>query len=438
MCTHLHKREGGTYYFRRAVPAALRDQLAGRREWVMSLHTKDRNHAKRLIPPLTIETDMALEAARSAIQCHSTGKAAVVPRSDFGLLDALKRVIPAGSCNGPSTGIRHQARQGADGLAKSPAVPLLETFEAYAAEQKIKAATAAEWRSILKNLTAFLGHDDASQIKPEDLDRWRDRLLNERTKRGIKRDPGTVKDKYLAAIRATLNWAVEKRKVTENVALRVVVRVPRKAKLRERDFTLDESKAILSATIKRVDSKISPEAALARRWIPWLCAYTGARVNELSQLRGKDISLIEGIWTVRITPEAGTVKANVARIVPLHPHLVEQGFLALASLTRDAPLFYDPTKIRNPGDGNRYFKKVGERLRDWVRKEVGVTDPNLQPNHGWRHTFKTMMVDANISERIADAIQGHAPRSVGQTYGRVSLKTMHEAIIALPRFDIGN
>ena len=54
---------------------------------------------------------------------------------------------------------------------------------------------------------------------------------------------------------------------------------------------------------------------------------TGARVNEFSQLRKKDVQQVDGIWTVRITPEAGTVKTNEARVVPLHEHLIQQGFL---------------------------------------------------------------------------------------------------------------
>ena len=41
-------------------------------------------------------------------------------------------------------------------------------------------------------------------------------------------------------------------------------------------------------------------------------------------------------------------------------------------------------QARKPGAANRHAKKVGERLAEWVRGEVGIIDPNLQPNHGWR------------------------------------------------------
>jgi hypothetical protein len=49
MCTYLAKREA-IYYFRRPVPEELRPYLDNRREWMLSLHTKDRETAKQALP----------------------------------------------------------------------------------------------------------------------------------------------------------------------------------------------------------------------------------------------------------------------------------------------------------------------------------------------------------------------------------------------------
>ena len=43
--------------------------------------------------------------------------------------------------------------------------------------------------------------------------------------------------------------------------------------------------------------------------------------------------------------------------------------------------------------------KARERLAKWVR-ELGITDPEVQPNHGWRHSFKQIGHRNEISERI--------------------------------------
>lgn len=468
MCTYLDQ-VGSTYYFRRVVPLELRPYIltrtgAPRTEWKISLGTKDREEAKRLLPEHTLRTNAEIDDAKDELAAAGSGVAGESRSKSPGVQSAMyarlaneralrrearnrQRAEMEETASKFSTAeldpvhaiikdIMEERREAASQApAQADAVPLLKAFDAYAMEQAIKPTTRYEWRQNLKALVKFLGHDDAARITVDDLDRWREALLSETTKRGTLRTARTVKDKYFAALRATLNWVVEKRKLKENVATKVVVRVPRKAKLRDRDFTAVEARTILRATLMASESNVTPKTALARRWIPWLCAYTGARVNEISQLRGKDVTQIEGIWAVRITPEAGTVKANSARLVPLHPHLIEQGFPAVAKAAGDSPIFYDPSTTRRPGQGNRHFKKVGERLRDWVRDEVKITDPAIQPNHAWRHTFKTMTRAAEIPERVADAIQGHAPKSVGQSYGSVPLKTLADAIGKLPRFE---
>ena len=77
------------------------------------------------------------------------------------------------------------------------------------------------------------------------------------------------------------------------------------------------------------DTRTAHEAC--KRWVPWLCAYTGARPGEMTQLRGADVIERDGVHAIRITPAAGTVKGGTARIVPLHEHLIAQGFLRVRS-----------------------------------------------------------------------------------------------------------
>jgi integrase len=337
----------------------------------------------------------------------------------------------------PSKPVRQRSAGPVTPTPAVASVPLLATYDAYAKTQGMTVGVRDEWRRVMVRLIDFLGHDDAARITPDDVLRWRNQLQEELTAKGTPRDPRTIRGKYISALKATLNWAVQERKLPSNAAATVVVRVPKKAKLRDRDFTAGEARAILTASMAPSGGRQSPEYVLARRWIPWLCAYTGARVNEFSQLRGEDVRQVDGIWTVRITPEAGSVKNNEARVVPLHSHLIEQGFIEFVAASGDGPLFYDPKRQRVAGEHNRHFKKVGERLAQWVRKDVGITDPALQPNHAWRNTFKTRAFAAGLQERIVDAIQGHAPSSVSQSYGSTSVVTMAGAIEQMPRFEVG-
>jgi integrase len=125
-------------------------------------------------------------------------------------------------------------------------------------------------------------------------------------------------------------WAVENRKLATNPATGFLVCVPKRVRSRGPSFTAMEVRTILSGSLVMDQGRVSPEHALARRWIPWMCAYSGARVGEIAQMRGSEIVEIEGVWAMRITPEAGSTKNGHSGIVALHPHLLEQGLLTIA------------------------------------------------------------------------------------------------------------
>ncbi|UUR07598.1 hypothetical protein [Sphingomonas glaciei] len=139
-------------------------------------------------------------------------------------------------------------------------VPLLATFDAYAVAQGISAGVKAEWRRYIELLIEFVGHDDASLLTPHDLRDWRDKLLSEPTRLGRARSPVTVRDKYLTSVRAMLTWAVEEQKPGANVADEVRMRVPKRPKLRDRDFTRSEAQSILAATLIPASANLSRRA----------------------------------------------------------------------------------------------------------------------------------------------------------------------------------
>lgn len=262
-----------------------------------------------------------------------------------------------------------------------------EILDGYAAERQPSAATLARWERMIAALVGFVGHDDAARITPEDIVSWKASLLSQ----GL--TAGTVRDGYLAGVKAVFAWAAANRKIPTNPALGVTVLAPKKQKIREKGFTPDEARIILRAASGYASNKATALGIRARRWVPWLCAYTGARVGEIAQLRRCDVTKISGHWTFRITPSAGTVKSGEARLVPIHSHLIEQGFTEMVESAADGPLFYEP--------GCKAVV-VGTRIGNWVR-DCGVTDPKVQPNHGWRHLWKTRARTAGISKRIASS-----------------------------------
>jgi integrase len=466
MCTHLNKT-GATYYFRRPVP----DDLLGyfttatgkpRIEWKFSLRTKDRELAKRLLRPHVADTDKLIDDARKALQEASQKPAGSVEessvareqaeaaaaveaarqaryeaRKDYRVAARKRMMLSTAELTPQEAAWRdlvheqgqelEKLREAAAGqreanerLAESKSVgrrviKLMDLFDRWAALPGRHEKVAKRWRVYVEGLGTFLGHSDAGRIERADLIRWRNHLRDEATHRGKRLSAKTVNDSYLAAVNAVLAYAVGDGLLPRNPMDGVTkVSAPKAVELRDRDLTKDEALAILRAAMANPDDD--------RRWLPWLMAYTGTRVGEPAQLRKEDVLTVDGIHVLRLTPDAGPIKNRKARLVPIHSHLIDLGFLDFVAGRPKGTLF------------GRSAAQVGRRVGDWVRG-LGITAP--QPNHCWRHTFKTAARGAGIAKDVADRIQGHAPGNEGGEYGGFPMGLLRDAIERLPRYKIG-
>lgn len=307
---------------------------------------------------------------------------------------------------------------------------LVESWWQEAKASGLTASTHESYRKAAATLTEFLKNDDATRVAANDLVRFKDHLLaSVNPKTGKTLSAKTVKDSYLSGLRSVFTWAVNNRKMEANPATGITIKVGKQRRLRESWFTPKEITAILTASANvRKGLKEKPQRHGLKRWVPWLCAYTGARVGEIVQLRKEDVRKDGKDWIIAITPEAGTVKDKERREVPLHPHLVETGFPAFVEAAADGHLFMWS------GAERAAWRTAKNRLTEFVR--TVVKDPNIQPNHAWRHTFKTMGSEAGIQDKVLDAICGHDPRTVGEGYGGVTLVTKARAMEAFPRFKV--
>jgi integrase len=253
-------------------------------------------------------------------------------------------------------------------------------FDKWVSERKPAYGTIESWSYVFAALQQKFGGSSAGSITPDEARDWIRRLITS------ERSAHTVKKTYLNACKTVFGWALEHKLVSRNPFADVKVTVAKRKQLREtKAFRPAEWRVVLAASLKVSDTNSPDEAA--RRWVPWLCAYTGARVGEIAQLRKQDVTEREGIPTLVITPEAGAVKGGRARVVALHEHLVSQGFLKFVSGHVDGPLFYSLARRRKRQDNGKHKKppyaQVRQRLADWVRT-LGVDDPHVQPNHAWR------------------------------------------------------
>jgi len=342
---------------------------------------------------------------------------------------------------------RDEGRYGAapkDPIVKPPAlsatevapVPIKTLFHDYITARQALGKHrdgAKQWENAIDHLIEFLGSPDARKVTKRKLLDWRDALL-----KGGK-SPKTISNVYLASTRAVLKWAYENARLDTNEGETVRQEVPKKVISREKGYTETEAVKLLKASIgyqpttsPNPSNRESAHLTAAKRWIPLLCAFTGARVTEMAQLRKEDVRQEGDRWFIRITPEAGSVKTGEYRDVPLHRQIVASGFVQFVNAAKSGPLFHGATE---PAKFLANARATSGRLSEWLR-EAGLVPKGLQPSHGWRHRFKTVAREQGLSDRTIDAIQGHAGKTAGDNYGDVTLTAKARAIDALPDYDL--
>lgn len=303
-------------------------------------------------------------------------------------------------------------------------IGLLEAWWAEAKARHLKQSTYESYRTAVTLLVSFLGHDDARRVSYNDVLAFKDARINA----GI--SPKTINDSNLSALKGLFGWAVRNRKLDSNPAKDVGVKPGKAVRTRSKGFDDDEAESILQHAASHTQGPTEAwQIAMGKRWVPWLCAFTGARVGEMVQLRKEDVRPHGDVWVIRITPEAGTVKDNQAREVPLHPQLVETGFIQFWQSAPEGHLFM---VMAGEGDAawRAGWRTAKNRVREFVREVF--KQEGIQPNHAWRHRFKTIGRGLKIDSFTLHAIQGHAAETVGDSYGDVPMEARIAAINTFP------
>lgn len=333
----------------------------------------------------------------------------------------------------------------------SPKLDLLEAFETYVTNGHLKGGaggpSATRWRPKIHAFVDFVGHRDLTLMTTGNGIDWMHHLKAQTKEIEVTAEDGStrteivaahsmksIRDVWLASLSATASYAVETKALAVNPFRGIKVRGVVEGKSdEEKSFTPDQASIILNATLAGRSHLTTRETWAARRWIPWICAYTGARVNEITSLLPSDIDVVDGIECILIRPEVE--KTEKPRKVPLHPHLLEQPFLEYVDERRKAglPLFFDPARRRGGKASNPQYHKVGERLAEWVHS-LGIY--GVAPNHGWRHLFKSVSREVEMNTDVESFITGHSTGKTSAKYGSRWTKTLLREISKYPRFEI--
>lgn len=152
-------------------------------------------------------------------------------------------------------------------------------------------------------------------------------------------------------------------------------------------------------------------------WLPRVALCSGMRVEEIAQLEKADVRLEDGIHVFDVNSRGGKkLKSRAARrLVPIHPKLIELGFLEFVAAS-PGPLIF--SSLPSKDGRNRLAAAYGKRFAALLRKKAKITDERLV-FHSFRHTFATKARAAGISEEELGRLLGHsAGASVTAGYGK--------------------
>jgi len=330
---------------------------------------------------------------------------------------------------------------------------LFNLWQQHPDQKSVTPSTLASYSAVFERLKAFLVKRYGSEPTVTSLNRDDFRAFIDMRSEEDGVSAKTINGVDLAAINSVFNWAVDQDKLTGNPALRVKRKVRKAADggNRKRKTLNDaEARAILKHALdypnkasRREDRKL----IAAKRWVPWLMAYTGTRVGEMAQLRKSDVMQFDGHWAIAISVDAGTVKTKSTWHAPLHPHLIEQGFLEFVEKADDGHLFLTPrpdlyrqnantSRTNDPRGILGPLQSVKNKLAAFAREIM--PDPNgPAPNHGWRHRFKAKAREYGIDTEVRNAFADHASASAAGDYGKDALyAAMVAALKKIPAYEV--
>jgi integrase len=207
--------------------------------------------------------------------------------------------------------------------------------------------------------------------------------------------------------------------------------------------------------------------------IHFVLAKTGLRVGELTHLLIEDLDLVDGWLRVRNKPGLDwRVKTGAERVVPLLPEVVAVLRRVIGDRTVGPvfvrPRFAGPSKL--VGDGRLLATEVDRRCaqagdpasradrarlarsvwwdagavkadavrQSFIRVAASMGHVEATCPKSWRHTFATLLQDANVDPLVRQQTLGHRPTSgtglgMTATYTHTRPETQREQVFAALR-----
>lgn len=286
--------------------------------------------------------------------------------------------------------------------------------------------TIEDFRRRVEQMDALSSNKPGNQLTKNDFVVFRDAML-------AKGKATTTVEKDLSFLKTIMRYAHESGKIPTNPTEGLKVSQRKVSTKVRRKLQTEDLSRIFGSSIYTAGERPQGGGREAAAWVPLIGLYTGARLEEICQLRMADIQEQGGIHCFNIIDlddEALQIKTSVKtdesrRQVPIHPELIQAGFLAYVAHCKAQGHDWLFPHLQP----DRYGKRGGNWSKWWARwrKALGV-EGSSKCFHAFRHAFKTACRNAAIEEEIHDALTGHSGGGIGRDYGDYPLEPLAAAL----------
>jgi integrase len=457
----MHRR-GRFYYFKRKIPADLMQVFGdGRDQMWKALGTSLFEKAKVMLAVEVSEFDFAVAKHRRQIAAKTAGvpiraadpkkaeaavtvAGAITPEQQAHMalmrsieesiqklvsmmpgahavasMSSTSQIAPPASARAKLQGPQVRAKPATqtstdpDYGARKPT--LLHLYEDWRLKQTRERSAKAMLRTVheFRDIHGSLAVESITRQHARD---YRDLL----TERGLAKDTVENKIGFLATlVRHGMVEIVEdlQRNPFEKIAVTGGAGV--RPKKNRRAYEVSELNQIFAGGLYNGELKVKGQLLEAAYWLPLLGPFIGARIEEVCQLRVKDIHRVNGVWCLRICDldEDQKIKNDGSfRRVPLHEDIIRCGFLrhvAQMKLAGHERIF---PSLLNENENGVFSNAAGKWFGRYL-DTVGLTDRRLD-YHSYRYVFRQQCSLCGVEEEPRDALTGHwvGKSDSGRTY----------------------
>ena len=223
-----------------------------------------------------------------------------------------------------------------------------------------------------------------------------------------------TQNKYLRRIGGLCGWAVRHEHLSTNPASGLQYKKTKRPDEERSGYSPENLLDMQTALVQ-----LPTNCHAWKYWTPLLAVHSGMRQNEIAQLHLDDIVDKDGVpcFDVNGRGDDKRLKSKAARrLVPMHPHLVDLGFLDYVEELRrqgEKRVWPDLQKTR---DG--YGKPISRWFSRWRKKWLTPADLKQKKDfHSFRHTFDDRLKQAGVLDVRLPQLMGHSLET-DQTFGR--------------------